>query len=129
MLATLICSLVFYFIIFRFYLTFVKAVITILKHATLLRLSNLPRDLALTQAEQEYQTANIDERIRQLLTANSQVHSIQLFVSFLMATEIGWFILTSVALVAHQAFSTSGRSPSATSRSPRSTSRSPSAIS
>lgn len=94
MLATIIFSWVFCFIIFQLNLTFVTAVLIILKHATLLRLSNLSPKAALTQAGQNYQAANIDERIEQYLTASSQVHSIEEFSRFVITTDIGWFILT-----------------------------------
>jgi len=65
------------------------AVILILKHATLLCLSNLSPESALTQAELAYQEANIDLRIQQYLRASSQEHSVQQFVDFIMATYIG----------------------------------------
>ena len=89
MLAAVILSLVFYFIIFRLYLTFVTAIIILLKHATLLRLSNLSPEEALTQAGQDYQAANIDEKIQQYLTASAQVHTLEQFARFIIATDIG----------------------------------------
>ena len=91
-LTVTIWSLVFYFTIFRVHLTFVEAVILILKHATLLRLSNLSPVSALTQAELDYQEANVDLKIQQHLTVSSQEHSVELLMGFIMATEIGWFI-------------------------------------
>ena len=111
MLATIIFSLVFYFIIFRLYLTFVIAILIILKHATLLRLSNLSPEEALTQAGQDYQAANIDERIQQYLTPSSRVHSIGEFSRFIIATEIGWFIHTSFEIMTHPASSAICRNP------------------
>ncbi|KAF8265580.1 hypothetical protein EI94DRAFT_1735400 [Lactarius quietus] len=66
----------------------ILAVILILKHATLLRLSNLSAEIALTQAELDYQEAKIDLRIQQHLTASSQAPSIELFVKFIMTTDI-----------------------------------------
>jgi hypothetical protein len=86
------------------YLTFLKAVILILKHATFLRLSNLSPESALTHAELDYQKANIDLKIQQHLMASSQEHSVKQFASFIMATDLGWFILASVSIISHQAF-------------------------
>ena len=98
----LIYSLVFHFIIFRAYLTVVAAVILILKHATLLRLSSVISSLsALTQVEQNYQEANIDLSIQQHLNASSsQEHSIELHVGFIMAAHLGLFI-ASIKIISH----------------------------
>ena len=97
-LAILIWSLVVQFIMFRVvYLTIFKAVIIILKHATLLCLSNLSPELALTQAEQEYQQANIDLKIHEHLMVSSQVQSIESSAGFVMDI-IGWFILASLII-------------------------------
>jgi hypothetical protein len=84
------------------YLTFLEAVTLILKHATFLRLSNLSCESALTHADLDYQQANIHSKIQQHLTASSQEHSIVLFAAFIMATDIGSFILTSVKRISHQ---------------------------
>ncbi|KAH9047168.1 hypothetical protein EDB84DRAFT_1575478 [Lactarius hengduanensis] len=69
-------------------LTPFKAVILILKHATLLRLSNLSPKSALTHAELDYRAANIDVDIQQYLMASSQDHSVELFAAFIMAIDI-----------------------------------------
>jgi len=106
-IAAIIWSLVFHFIIFRAYITFVEAVILILKHATFLRLSDLTAELALTRAELHYREANIDLKIRQYLTASSQEHSVEQLAGFIMATDIGSFILGSVKIISHQAVSVS----------------------
>ena len=76
-------------------MTFLEAVILILKHATFLRLSNLSSESALACADLHYQEANIDLKIQEYLTS-SQEKSIMLFVNFIMATDIGLFILTYV---------------------------------
>ena len=73
-----------------------KAVILILKHATFLRLSNLSPKSALTLAEQDYQETNVNSTIQQHLMASSQEHSVELFAAFIMATDIGLFILSFV---------------------------------
>ena len=104
-LAIIISYLVFYFISLRVCLTFVKAVVIILKHATLLRLSNLPPKLALTRAELEYQEANIDLKIHEHLMVSSQVQDIEQFADFIMATDIGWSLLESLTIISHQTFS------------------------
>ena len=101
----IILSLVFYFISSRVHLTFVKAVVVILKHASLLRLSNIPSGLALTRAELEYKEANMDSKIHEHLMLSSQVQDIELFADFIMATDIGWFLLDSLTFKSHQAFS------------------------
>ncbi len=87
-LAVIIWSLVFHFIIFGVRLTFVEAVILILKRATFLRLSNLSSKSALTRAELDYREANIDLKIRQYLTGSSQEHSVESFAGFIMATDM-----------------------------------------
>src|SRR5260370_18710454 len=84
----LICSLVFHSIIFRAYLTVVKAVILILKHATLMCLSNfLSSSSALTWADQKYREENIDLIIQQHLDSYSHDHSIKLHPGFIIAAH------------------------------------------
>ena len=63
-----------------------------LKHATLLRTSNLPK-AALTNVDLDYQRQNIDEYIQQYLTASASDVSVEQFAGFIMGTEIGLFIL------------------------------------
>ena len=104
-LLVIIWSLVFHFIIFRVYLTFGEAVILISKHATFLRLSHLSPQSALTHAELDYREANIDSKIQQLLTTSLQEHTVELFAGFIMATDIGSFILPAGKIVSHQNFS------------------------
>jgi hypothetical protein len=87
-LTIFICSLVFHVFIFRVYLTLVKAVTLILKHATFLRTSMSPKS-ALANAELNYQKANIDGIIQQHLTACAFKQSVKQFVSFIMSTDIG----------------------------------------
>ena len=73
-----------------------KAVTLILKHATLLRTSNLPK-AALTNVDLNFQKANIDESIQQYIKACTprlfSKLSVEQFASFIMATDIGLFIL------------------------------------
>jgi hypothetical protein len=69
-----------------------KAVTLILKHATLLRTSNLP-EATLTNVDLDYQRANIDGSIQQYLKACASDVSAEQFASFIMGTEIGLFIL------------------------------------
>ena len=77
------------------------AVVIILKHATILRLSNLPPESALTQAELDYQEANMDLKIQQHLIGYSQVQSVEQFAGFIMASDIGLFALAFVMIVSH----------------------------
>ena len=101
LLLVLICSLVFYSLIFSAYLTVVKAVIIILKHATLLCLSNfLSSSSALTQAEKNYQEANINLNIQEYLDASPQEHSIELYAGFIMTAHLGLFIV-SIKIISH----------------------------
>ena len=81
-----------------------EAVILILKHATFLRLSDSSKESALIQAGLAYQKADINSKIKQFLRASSQEYSVQLFSGFIMATDIGLFILESVKIISHQAF-------------------------
>ena len=69
-----------------------------MKHATLLNLSKWPRKLALRYADQQYQGANIDLKIQVHLTTTSQEQSVMLFEDFIMATDIGLFILSFTVL-------------------------------
>ena len=103
-LTTIIWSLVFYFIIFRLYLTFFEAVLLILKHATVLRLSQRANS-ALAQADLDYQKAKIDLTVQQHPLAYSPGDTVEQFIGFIMATEIGVFVLLSVTIISHQAFS------------------------
>ena len=86
----------FYFMIFRAYLTVMEAVIFILKHATFLHLSNPSQKLALTQAEKDYQAANIDMKIQEFLTPLSQELSAEKLAQFIMANDIGLLILAPI---------------------------------
>jgi hypothetical protein len=95
--------MVFHVFIFRVYLTFEKAVTLILKHATFLRFSNLPK-AALTYAELDYQKANIDVVIQQHLMAHAPEHSVEKFAGFIMGTDIGLCILPSVTSISYHPF-------------------------
>jgi hypothetical protein len=100
-----IYSLVFHVFIFRVYLTLLKAVTLILKHATFLRTSMSPK-LALAKAEQKYRKANIDVTIQQHITACASEQSEEQFVSFIMSTDIGLFVfLPFVTLMSYYSFS------------------------
>ena len=57
-----------------------------------------PRELALRHADQQYQGANIDLCIQEYLTATSQEQSVMLFEDFIIATDMGLFILASSLL-------------------------------
>jgi len=86
--------LVFYVIFVRVYLTFQKAVVLILKHATFLRLS-MSLGPALIQADNDYGKAGIDQKIQQHIAA-SQGYSVELDRAFIMAVEIGLSVLVFV---------------------------------
>jgi hypothetical protein len=78
----------------------VKAVTLILKHATLLRASNLPK-AALANVDLDYQRGNINESIQQYLTACASDVSVEQFADFIMGTEIGWFLLLFVTSISY----------------------------
>ena len=82
----------------------VKAVILIFKHATFLHLSNLSAASALTHAEMDYWASKIDLTIQEHLVASSNEDSVEQFAHFIMATDFGLFILASVKIISHQAF-------------------------
>jgi len=69
------------------HLQLIFAVTLILKHATLLRLSNSWKP-ALTYAELGYQKANIDAVIQQHLGKSGTEHSVEAFSGFIMSTDI-----------------------------------------
>ena len=96
----LIIGIWFYFI-FRVYLIFVQAILLIFKHAMFLRPSNTTES-ALNFAGLHYQKADIDLRIQDYLKASSLEHSVEEITSFIMATEIGMFIVCIVILISHQ---------------------------
>ena len=61
----------------------------------------MSRETALTNADLDYQEADVDLKIQQRI-ASSQKHSVMLYVGFIMATEIGLFILTFVKKIPHE---------------------------
>ena len=82
----------------------VTAVILIFKHATFLHLSDLSAESALTHAEMDYWLSKIDLKIQEHLVASSYKGSVEQFAHFIMATDIGLFILAPVKIISHQAF-------------------------
>ena len=78
-----------------------------MKHATLLRLSDWPSELALRYADQQYRGAKVDLKIQEHLTTTSQEQSVMLFVGFIMATDIGLFILAPIKQISHQVYAES----------------------
>ena len=100
--------MVFHVFTFKVYLalglTFGKAVTLILKHATFLRLSNVPES-ALTYAELDYQKANVDVIIQKHLITHGSEHTVEQFASFIMDTDIGLHILSIVTSISYHPFS------------------------
>ena len=92
--------MVFDFLIFRFYLTFLQAVLVILKHAMFLRHS-IKAESALNLAGSAYQQADIDLKIQGFLNASSSERSVEEVASFIMTTEIGMFIVAFIILISH----------------------------
>ena len=85
------------------YLTFVQALLLIFKHVMFLRRSNTTKS-ALNIAGMDYQKANIDLKIQDYLKASSPQHFIEEFASFIMATDIGMFIVAFIILISHHTF-------------------------
>jgi hypothetical protein len=96
--------LVFYIFISQVYLTFVKAVTLILKHASWLHTSNMAFS-AVNKVELDYQMANMDEYIQQYLIACASELSVEQFAGFIMDTNIGLFVLLLVISISYCLFS------------------------
>ena len=92
--------MVFDFLIFKFYLTFLQAVLVILKHTMFLRHSN-NAESALNLAGSAYQQADIGLKTQSFLNASSPEHSVEEVASFIMTTEIGMFIVEFIILISH----------------------------
>ena len=82
----------------------VEAVIIIFKHATFLKPSNSSVEAALTHAEMDFWASKIDLKIQEYLMASSHENSVDQFADFIMATDIGLFIVVSFKIISHQAF-------------------------
>ena len=80
-----------------------KAVILILKHATLC--ISMDAELALTQVDKDFQAVNMNLKIQEHLASLLQEHSVDHFSHFIMATDIGVLILAPVKIISHQPFS------------------------
>ena len=84
-----------WYLIFSFLeciLTFVQALLLIFKHAMFLRHSNT-KESALNLAGLKYQKGDIDSKIQDYLKASSPEPSVEEIMSFIMATDIGMFIV------------------------------------
>jgi hypothetical protein len=84
-------------------LTFVTAVIIILKHATFLHLSNLSQESALTQAEKDYHAVNMKSKIQKFLSSSPQNYSLEQVASFIEASDISLYILAPIYIISYQA--------------------------
>ena len=92
-------------------MTLEVAIILICKHAALLSLLGISTKLALTQAESDYQNANIASTIEDHLVASTQDYSIENSVDFLIKTHIGLSSLasTKIQTVADTTFTRANR--------------------
>ena len=79
-------------------------IILIFKLAATLCLSGIPAELALTQAESDYQKANIDLKIEEHFPGTYQEYSAEQLIGFLMSTTIGLSSFTSIKIIADTAF-------------------------
>ena len=77
-----------------------EVVVLILKHATILQLSNTPEQ-ALTLAEKDYRKAKINSKIQEHLRAFTAEDSVEKFAAFIMATNIGLFMHSSITTISH----------------------------
>ena len=80
---------------------FVKAVIFIAKHASFLHLSTTSAESALTHAEMNFEASKINLKIQEHFVASSHEYSVEQFAHFIMATDIGLYILTFVKIISH----------------------------
>ena len=76
-----------------------KAVILIFKYATFLWTLSSSAKSALTHAEIDYWTSKIDLKIQEHLVASPYGDSVEQLAHFIMATDIGLFILTIVKII------------------------------
>lgn len=60
--------------------------------------------MALTQAESDYQKADIDSKIEEHFPEKHQEYSVDQLIGFLMNTTIGFSSLTSNKIIADRAF-------------------------
>ena len=81
-------------------LTIEKAVVLILKHATTLRPFNTP-EKALTLAGQDYQEAKVNLKIQGHLKTFTLKDSVEKFADFIMATNLGLFMHSSITTKSH----------------------------
>ena len=58
----------------------------------------------MTYADIDFWASKIDMKIQEHLLASSHENSVEQLAHFIMATDIGLFILTSVKIISHQAF-------------------------
>ena len=81
-----------------------QAVLLIFKHAMFLRHSH-ESESALNFAGSNYQKADIDLKIQEYLKAYSPGPSVEEIATFIIATEIGMFIVVCIViLTSHQSF-------------------------
>jgi hypothetical protein len=86
-------------------LTFEKAVIFIMKLATVLRCFKISQHSVLALAELNYQEAGIDLKIQEYLAGTSEEQSVEQLANFIMATDIGLLILSPFKIISHDSFS------------------------
>jgi hypothetical protein len=70
------------------YFNFTAAIITVVKHATILRASGLLPRAALAQAESDYKKSNIGSKAASYFTGPLQQYSIQQFVDFIIGADV-----------------------------------------
>jgi hypothetical protein len=70
------------------YFKIIVGIITIFKHATALCASGFSSKAALTKAELDYQTSNVDFIVASYFPASPQEYSAQQFVDFIMNIHV-----------------------------------------
>jgi hypothetical protein len=85
-------------------LTFEVAIILILKHAASLCLSGISARRAITQAESDFQSANLASKIEEQFPGSYEEYTVEQFVHFVVDTNIGLSGFTSTQIIAYSAF-------------------------
>ena len=82
-------------------LTFEVAIILILKHAASLSLSGTSPRIAITQAESDFQNANVASKIEEHFTGSYEEYTVEHFVQFIVDTNLGLSCFTSTQTMAY----------------------------
>ena len=85
-------------------LTYEVAIILILKHAASLCLSGSSARTAISQAESNFQNANVASTIEEHFTESYEEYTVEQFVHFIVDTNFGLSGFTSTQIMAYSTF-------------------------